>query len=134
MLRAITEVDRPIISEWISRDPEHSAKGMTEEFFRQPDSINFAADDKRGPVMYIRVEPLDAEIVRLHIQFNDGEHRRTALTLARGFPIVRDLVRKSGIRYIVFDSVSEPLIQFCQKHFGFVHIPDSNDYFIDLKG
>jgi hypothetical protein len=107
---------------------------MTEAFFRQPDSLNLAVEDKVGPVMYLRIEPLDAEIVRLHIQFAPQEPRRTAMALAREFPAVRERIRGTGMKYLVFDSVSEPLIRFCQKHFGFVRIADTNDYLLDLQG
>jgi|HubBroStandDraft_1064217.scaffolds.fasta_scaffold130880_1 hypothetical protein len=95
--------------------------------------MNFAVEDKTGPIMFVRVEPLDAEIVRLYTQFAEDEPRRTAVALARDFPTVRDLIRKSGVRYLVFNSVSPTLIAFFTKRFGFVHLPDSNDYFLDLK-
>ncbi|MGA7766029.1 MAG: hypothetical protein WCA27_07355 [Candidatus Sulfotelmatobacter sp.] len=135
MLRPISDSDKPIIAEWISKDADHLAKELNEEFFYRPDGFSFAIADERGPVMYIKIEPCDAEIVRFHIQFDERERgrRRTVLALMRDIPTVLDLVKKSNIRYIVFDSVSETLIRFCQKHFGFVHIADSNDYQLDLK-
>jgi hypothetical protein len=138
MLRPITDLDRAIIDEWIARDPEHSARMMTEAFFRQPDSVNFACDDKFGPVMYFRLEPVDAEITRVHTQFSSsskpGNQRRTAVTLARAFVVITDLARKAGVHYLVFESTAPRLIAFCTKRFGFVHIADSNDYLLDLQG
>lgn len=133
MLRPLLDSDKPIIKEWISRDPHHSREGMAEEFFYRPDGFAFASDDARGPVMYFKLDPLDAETVRMHIQFDELERRRNAVSLVHEFPAVRAAIMAANLRYLVFDSVSESLIRFCQKRFGFVHIADTNDYFIDLK-
>lgn len=133
MLRAINDLDIPIITEWIAKDPDHSAKGMTADFFRQPDTISFAIDDDQGPIMYVRLDPLDADIVRLHIQFNETERRRTALALMRYFPEVRSRIADAKAKYIVFDSESARLVSFCMERFGFVHSPDSNLYFLDIS-
>jgi hypothetical protein len=131
MLRPLLDSDKPIIKEWIARDPQHA--GMVEEFFYRPDGFSFAIDDARGPVMYVKIEPLDAELARLHIQFDELEHRRNAVALVREWPAVRAAITVAKLRYLVFDSVSGPLIRFCQKRFGFTHVADTNDYFIDLK-
>jgi hypothetical protein len=131
LLRTVNNLDLPTLTNWIARDADHSARGVTADFFQQP--ISFAIDDDKGPIMYVRLEPMDSEIIRLHIQFDEGERRRTAVALARHFPQVRDLIAQSGCRYIVFDSVSETLVRFCQKHFGFINLPDTSDYFLDIK-
>lgn len=132
MLRNILASDTPIIDEWITLDPAHSARGMTAKFFHQPDSLSFAIEDARGPVMFVRIDPLDACSVRMHIQFDERERRRTVLALARAFPDVRERLHDSGTRYVFFDSVSEPLIRFCEKRFGFVRLADSDTYYLFL--
>lgn len=106
---------------------------MTAEFFRQPDTIALAIEDDAGPIMFIRIDPVDANIVRLHIQFDETARRRTALALMREFPQMRYLISQSNAKYIIFDSVSQSLIKFCERRFGFVHLPDSNDYFLDIS-
>lgn len=133
MLRPLLKSDKAIIDEWIARDADHSAKHMTEEFFREQNSLAFAIDDNRGPVMYVRINPMPGEVARLHIQFDEGQHRRTAVALAREFPAVRARIEKANLRYILFDSASEPLVRFCQKHFHFIRIADSNFYILDLR-
>ncbi len=109
------------------------AQGMNEEFFFRPDGFSFAGDDVKGPIMYFKLEPIDADTVRMHIQFDNREHRRNAVGLIKGFPAVAAAIRGANLRYLIFDSVSEPLIRFCQKRFGFVRIADTDDYLLDLK-
>lgn len=133
MLRAITAADVPFIDEWIALDMEHSANGMTAGFFfHDTDSVALAIEDKAGPIMYVRIKPLDGDIVRLDIQFDARQRRRTAVALAREFPVVCERMRDSGTKYAVFASVSEPLILFCEKRFGFVRVADSDDYLLTL--
>jgi hypothetical protein len=90
-------------------------------------------EDGKGPIMCFRFDPVDADIVRVYIQFDTRERRRTAVALAASFLEITERVRKANLRYIIFDSVSESLIRFCQKRFGFVRVADTNDYFIDLR-
>jgi hypothetical protein len=131
VLRPIQDSDTTVIDEWIARDAEHSAKDMTAAFFRQADTISLAIDDDKGPIMYVRIDPLDAETVRLHIQFDSTQQRRTAVALAHEFPTVRALLFMGKVKRIIFESVSERLIQFCEKRFGFTRVVDSNDYVLD---
>lgn len=135
MLRPIFDSDKLVIADWISRDPDHAAQGSTEAFFYQPDGLSLAIQDNRGPIMYIKIEPTSPEVARFHIQFDERERarRRTVIALMRDIPTVLDLIKKSNIKYIIFDSVSEPLIRFCQKRFGFVRVADSNNYSLDLS-
>lgn len=130
MLRPLLDSDKPIIKEWISRDPHHV--DLNEEFFYRPDGFAFAANDKLGPVLFLKIEPMDAQIVRIHVQFDNTQTRRNAVALARIFPDVCAAIRQANLRYLLFDSISDPLIRFCQKRFGFVHIADTTDYFLDL--
>lgn len=134
MLRPINSLDIPIINEWISIDPDHSAKGMTADFFRQPDTVVFAIDDEDGPIMYFRLDPINADVVQLHTQFNERARARTAIALVRNFPEVRDRIRQSGAKYMVFDSMSPSLVRFCKRRFGFAFIPDANQYYLDIQG
>jgi hypothetical protein len=82
--------------------------------------------------MYLKIEPLDASVARIHIQFDNAQRRRNAVMLARDWPLVKLAALGADLRYLLFDSVSDSLVRFCQKRFGFVHIADTNDYFIDL--
>jgi hypothetical protein len=129
MLRALLHPDTAIIDDWIAKDPDHSAKGMTHRFFLF--GLSFAIEDERGPTMYVRLNP-EHDAARIHIQFDNDEKRRTALALVREFQLVSDLIKKAGYKRLIFDSVSEPLVRFCQKRFGFVRLADSNDYIKEL--
>lgn len=127
--RKITESDKPTISKWISRDPDHSKKKMTAEFFFVPETLPFAIEDETGVVMFVRIDLHGAAAV-MHIQFDEGERRRTAIALIKSFPIVRDSAKSVGARAIIFDSVSPSLIAFCKKRLGFQALPNVPDHYI----
>jgi len=128
-IRPVTEQDKPEIDEWISRDPDHSAKDMTSDYFDALES--FCIEDEDGPIMYVGIEwpqwP-DRALARLHIQFNEGQQTRTGTALLRAFPIVKEVLRLLGCSQIIFESVSRPLIAFTKRRFGFRRVPGTDDY------
>jgi hypothetical protein len=130
MLRRILPADIPIISEWISKDEDRARRSMTAEFFTC--NLCFAIADIHGPIMYVRIDPEPDATARIHIQFDSQQKLRTARALAHEFPLVQDRIKSAGVKHIIFDSVSESLIRFCQKRFGFVRVADSNDYIKEL--
>lgn len=129
--RCITDADKPIIDEWISRDPDHVARSMTSQFFFEP-GFSFAIVDYRDVIMFVRIDrkAADPERATIHIQFNQGHRRRTVAALLTGFPTVCEKLKAAGISTLVFDSVSPTLIAFCQKHIGFISDPDNPGQYI----
>lgn len=101
---------------------------MVPEFFFEPGHLAFAIDDKHGVIMFVRVDVTGTRAV-MHIQFSDGEQRRTAVALANVWPGVRNLLMKAGVMSVTFESKSAPLIKFCCTRLGFSPVPDSPHIF-----
>lgn len=121
------EEDREILTAWIALDPEHREKGMKPEFFFQPQTIAVMFEDMHGPIFAVRLDPENGAQVRIHIQFAPAQTLRSARTLTDGFPVFLDYIRKTNARWLVFDSVTAKLREFCIDHFGFRPIPHSSD-------
>lgn len=119
-IRPATEADVPMIQEWIGHDPEH--QGIAPEFFCE--SIPGKAEamifeDSIGPIFNVKLE----RVLRVHIQFDAGETLRTAKVLSQGFQWLLERAQNCGYSEVIFDSVSEPLIRFCEKRFHFERSP-----------
>ncbi|MCU1305177.1 MAG: hypothetical protein JWQ87_5461 [Candidatus Sulfotelmatobacter sp.] len=126
-------LDRDILYDWIAADPEHSAKGMTPDFFYAPDIFAVALDNGTTPGLYVRLDPETAGTVRLHIQF--GTNRRvSAITMVKAWPTFLQTVKAAGkVSRLIFESVSPPLIAFCKRRFGFTQVGTTNDYELLLE-
>lgn len=129
-VRRIVVSDWPMIAEWASRDPFHEFLRTRHVFFTDPQSLNLCFEDGEGPVFFTKLA-VEGTDIRVFIQFNQGTEFRTARMLKRGFDTVLAACRQSKAKRLVFDSVYEPLIQFCINQFGFERVPESND--LELK-
>ena len=127
MIRPIVPFDRPIIDEWISRDPDHSAKGMTAQFFIDDALSGFAVTSQDETVMFVRVD-FQGNTAKMHIQFDEGKPLRTARALIDNFPYVVKMLEAVGAHDLIFDSMSPKLTHFCVKYLGFSRVGDTNDY------
>lgn len=131
--RTPTEQDKPLLQEWIAADPDHSGKNMTPEFFFSEEAMSLVLTDDRGPGLFVRVDPEAPGSVRLHIQFSPNEVK-SAKMLLRGWPGFAQGVWNSGVTRMVFASTSPVLIGFCKRVFGFVRVPESDDYELRVEG
>lgn len=116
-----------MISRWIADDPDHRKKGMVPGFFLEARTLGLMFEDHCGPVFAVRLDPETGGTVRIHIQFDATQLLRTARGLAEGFLIVKDRAEVAGAKRLVFDSVYAPLIDFCQRRFGFQPVEGTND-------
>lgn len=125
--RYVIPGDRPLMEQWIAKDPDHRFKGMCSDFFFTPGTMSFVIFDEDGPALFVRVDPEPPESARVHIQFSDNEVR-SAKAMLRGWPEFMERVYGCGIRRMVFESNSPKLINFCQRCFGFQRVGTSHDY------
>jgi hypothetical protein len=125
MLRKITWSDKPLLDQWIANDPEHRALFLP-EFFYEVNRVSFVIEDNQGPVMFVKLDPHPPEM-RLFIQFSNSPSR-VAKAMLKHFSTVRDIVRKTGAKSMVFDTKNPKLASFCEKAFGFKCVGQSSDY------
>jgi hypothetical protein len=117
-----------VLIEWIAADPEHSAKGMTPDFFFTDTRLSLVLGGELGAGLFVRLDPEENGTIRLHIQFSP-DHLTSAKTLLRGWPMFLDRIKASGkVSRLIFQSVSPMLIGFCKRCFGFSQVPGSDDY------
>jgi len=128
VFRPLHDSDHSILNQWIALDPDHSAKGMTSEFFFRPGGLSFAIEDSKGPTMFLRLEPELPISARIHIQFLADNESRTARSLHKAFPTVRGQIEKAGLKRMVFESISPKLSEFCKRCFGFTEVPGTTDF------
>lgn len=114
-IRPITEEDKILLAESISKDEYH--KDNTDaDFFYEYGSICNVYEDKTGPVMFVR----GTQALRLDIQFINNENkRRNVAMMMQGFPTLAKQAKEAGFTEIIFNSTSELLRSFCIKYFGF---------------
>ena len=95
---------------------------MTSEFFFDEESYSLVLGDPPG--IFVRIDPEVPDAVRLHIQFSDNE-LRSAKTMLRAWPLFSEMIWKTGIKKMKFDSKSPKLIGFCCRCFGFKKVSES---------
>lgn len=110
-VRPIAETDREAIGVAIAADPDHAGKVEPDFFIKAARGAeSFAIGHKDGNViMYVRCE----NVMRLHIQFVDGE--RAAAALVMGLEWLKSKARERGFRELVYDSVTKKLIHFFER-------------------
>lgn len=113
--------------DWIAADPEHSAKGMTPEFFYAPDKFSVVIGTEDRPALFVRLDPEHAGTIRLHIQFSPRTVTSSKALLA-AWPRFLERTRSAGVSRLIFESASPLLVAFCKRCFGFQHVPGTNDY------
>jgi hypothetical protein len=131
-IRPLTDEDKLTITAMIARDLDHSAKGMTAEFFYppRPEHISLCYEDHEGPVFYVRLDVEPPATVRMHIQFDSAPAmgQRTIFTLRWGFKeLINEYLRGAGCERLVFDSINQSLREFCERIFHFKPVSGSAD-------
>lgn len=133
IIRKIVESDKALIADWIAFDGDHGPKGMSPEFFFEPATLGLLFSDEIGPVFFVRLDPEPDHVIRVHIQFQLAHALRTVRMLKSGFAVVEERVRLAGGEKMIFDSISEPLIEFCVNRFGFQRIAGTNNLELELE-
>lgn len=115
--RPIQDEDRPVIAAWIAFDPDHKDK-MDSEFFFKTGHMALAMGEHDNVGLFLRMDAVNVGVLRLHIQFGP-DRLRSGKTLLRGWPAFRWGCEQAGIRWLLFDSMSDSLVGFCKRCFGF---------------
>lgn len=117
--RPLEESDREWLARAIDSDDDHRKKGMTPDFwFNEVKSVVFC--DEKGPVVAMGLEP----VVELHLQANLDAKQRNAPMLVAGTPVFAAMVKQTGAKSMLFESVVKPLIRFCKQRLGFEDAPN----------
>lgn len=124
-LRSSTKDDHDTIAQLIASDPDHKDRVKPEFFYaREPGIECFRLEDAGGRPIYFRI----TRVLRVDVQFgppNTPDQRAaTRDALLDGFAWLIGQARRAGIRQVMFDSVSRPLIAFCRRRFGFQASPN----------
>lgn len=120
IVRPLENRDRGQVEDGIRNDPEHTAKGLTPDFFFTPGTESIVFEDEQGPVFALRL----SHVMRVDMQFYaDVDKGRVAKTLVEGFEWLRDRGRAQGYTEMIFESVSKLLVRFCQRRLGFKASP-----------
>lgn len=122
---AIKDQDHERLARFIEADADHRGRVKPEYFYnREPGIESYAIEDASGNVVYFRI----TRCLRIDVQFGPSETpaQRAAIrdTLMDGFAWLIGQASRSGIRQIIFDSVSRPLIAFCKRRFRFEASPN----------
>lgn len=129
IIEHVTETDREILQNWISRDRFHR-KTFSPDMFILPapedgkparaTSCMFA--DRRGPVMFVRF----TSVMRVQVQFDPGERLRTAGIMLPAFEWVVAHAEQSMFSQVVARLDDKELRAFCRQRLGF---KSRNEYF-----
>ena len=118
LMKPVSEQDRSEVESWIAAEPTHA--NNTFEFYQQANTRSLLYSDEEGPVLVVKFTPslvMDAE-------FNPrASGKRIAAIMSEGFPELERQAKEQGFRSIVYESVSEKLIKFCEKYMGFKPSP-----------
>jgi hypothetical protein len=133
-----TEEDIKRISSWIENDPYHHE--CLNPFWWitgvEGSLLCFCLQDSEGPVCYVRLDEKNLDnLIRLHTQFASREEvSRSRLVdgMLKYIPVIISFARDRGALGIVFMSLSETLIAFMEKNYGFKEAED-DDYVLRFE-
>ena len=118
IIRTVDEKDKPMLAEWVSKEPAHSE--TKPEFYFEPKTKSVVYEDEFGPVFAVRY----SSALVIDIEFNpDVDKQRIREMLKQGFPDVARQAQSQGFKHLIFSSTSKMLIAFCRL-FGFLACPD----------
>lgn len=132
-IRTTTHADIPLIKHWMEADPQHSleVRNSPEWLLTGHGLLSFCVADPKGPLCFVRLDD-EEDMTRAAIQFgpeSEVSKRRMVVGLMRmGFPAIIRFSKKEGFRGVIFESVSESLIEFLKKNLGVCKAAGENDY------
>ena len=132
------EDDKPQIAEWIAADPHHANQYEADYWLTGNDCfLACCLDDESGPVMYIRFDREDGDILRLRTQFAPEDQvskERTGKAILEAIPgFIAGVQKEYGIKGIIFETENPALAGFMRKHFGFKSAGEK-DYLLMFPG
>jgi hypothetical protein len=116
IIRPVTDNDREMIAGWIAKEPSHSESSP--DFYFEPGTKSVVYEDTEGPVFIVRY----SSALVVDMDFADVEKERIRQALTNEFPPVAAQAKEQGFKHVFFDSVSTPLIRFCER-MGFCSSP-----------
>ena len=129
-LREIEHEDGARLDQWIAADPVHAGV-LDPEFFADPRVTALVLEDRRGPLMFIRL----ARSTRVHIQFPPEprekgiqeliRHRKQLRNaLIKGMAFLEVGLGRAGSSEWIFESRSDNLRRLVEKRMGFQPSPN----------
>jgi hypothetical protein len=117
VISTIHDQDRELLTEWILAEPSHKS---TAEFYYEPKTKSVLYSDEEGPVCVVRY----SSALRLDMDFAPGiSKERIKEAMKSQLPEIAEQAKAQGFKELIFDSLSQPLIRFCEK-LGFSASPD----------
>jgi hypothetical protein len=115
--RNIEEKDREMLQKAIDADAFHGKeKGFTPGIFFEPGTKTVVYGDDEGDVLAVNVRKLD--LVLLTVQFFGASKERTREVIKQGLPAFEQVLKKSGVDGIMFET-KNPALAFFMKKLGF---------------
>lgn len=112
-VRTVEPNDRPLLDEAAARDFYHAQVGLTGEHWASGNTLIYS--DEHGYTAALKVQ----NTVRLDIQFLTQDRKRNLKSLVEGFWPLIDMLKKRGVEEIIFNSISQPVINLFTKRFHF---------------
>ena len=115
-VRKVVEADRPLIHAANLADPYHRVFGPSGDHWINENSIVYS--DSQGPVVAL----CTTHVARVDIQFLSQERMRNREALLEGFWAYIALLKKRGIKEIIFNTKSVAVANFFKRRFRFRHL------------
>jgi hypothetical protein len=112
-VRNVVESDRELLMAAAQADPYHAAAGLTGDHWAGSDSIFY--EDETGPVVALKT----TNVVRSDIQFLTQDKERNRKALLEGFWTYVNILRKRGVKEIIFNTESPEVAYFFLQRFRF---------------
>lgn len=110
--------DRDQLQSWIDQD-NSKKHAEPESWYTGKGLFSFRYDDTKGAVCYIRLDKED-DLARLYYLFVPNAEVRIAKAILKTIPMCKTVAQQQGLKGLIYDSVSQKLIDFCWRAFGFV--------------
>jgi hypothetical protein len=136
-LESTTAADLLKIREWIAADPWHQKDPtwIPEGLLTGNGVLAFCVADEVGPLCFVRLNA-EGDVLRLATQFGPesevSKKRLIVGLLSTGIPAIIEFGKSKGYKGIVFESVSQNLINF-MRHQGFFKAAGENDYMLTFE-
>lgn len=126
-IRKITEADKPLIDDFIARDPYHAGKG-TSDFYFEPCTEAFWIENEEG-----RIAVRLSRTMRINAAFDPSARKNNAGLLTELTAWVAEAAAKSGFREVMFRTENDELAAF-EKNLGFAGSPNEMLMNVEPKG
>lgn len=127
MITETDSTDRDRLQSWIEQD-DSKKHFVPEEWYTGKGFLSFRYDDQIGTVCYIRIDK-QSELMRIFYLFgpvSEISQKRVAKAILKTIPMLEKVAREQNMKGLIYDSVSQKLIDFVFRAFAFVPAGDNN--------